>query len=129
MSPKSLQRAVVSATVIVSALITDVFVPLKLTSILKLLLFRFHVDFIKGSDVVFHFNPRFNENTIVRNSNLRGCWGPEEREGPFPFVQGRRFEVYFYFFFPSKFFSYNIVHVVKQNKRSGLSRADIENIF
>ncbi|KAF3845261.1 hypothetical protein F7725_008424 [Dissostichus mawsoni] len=33
---------------------------------------RFQVDFIKGSDVVFHFNPRFSEQTIVRNSNLGG---------------------------------------------------------
>lgn len=54
---------------------------------------RFHIDLIKGPDVVFHFNPRFNEQTIVRNSNLRGCWGPEEREGGFPFVQGQRFEL------------------------------------
>lgn len=54
---------------------------------------RFNVDFIKGPDVVFHFNPRFNEQTIVRNSNLGGYWGPEEREGGFPFVQGQRFEV------------------------------------
>lgn len=54
---------------------------------------RFHVDFIKGQDVVFHFNPRFQEQTIVRNSNLAGHWGPEEREGGFPFAQGRRFEL------------------------------------
>lgn len=54
---------------------------------------RFQVDFIKGQDVVFHFNPRFYEQTIVRNSNLGGSWGPEEREGGFPFVEGRRFEV------------------------------------
>lgn len=54
---------------------------------------RFQVDFIKGSDIVFHLNPRFSEQTIVRNSNLGGCWGPEEREGPFPFVHGRRFEL------------------------------------
>lgn len=54
---------------------------------------RFNVDFIRGEDVVFHFNPRFHEQTIVRNSNLRGCWGPEEREGGFPFVQGQRFEL------------------------------------
>lgn len=57
---------------------------------------RFHVDFIKGHDVVFHFNPRFHEQTIVRNSQLGGCWGPEERDGGFPFCQGRRFEVKFY---------------------------------
>uniref|UniRef100_A0A3P8VDN7 Galectin n=1 Tax=Cynoglossus semilaevis TaxID=244447 RepID=A0A3P8VDN7_CYNSE len=53
----------------------------------------FHIDFIKGSDVVFHLNPRFHEQTIVRNSNLAGCWGPEEREGGFPFVPGQRFEL------------------------------------
>ncbi|CAL1575337.1 unnamed protein product [Knipowitschia caucasica] len=54
---------------------------------------RFQVDLIKGSDVVFHLNPRFPENTIVRNSNLGGFWGPEERDGYFPFVQGQRFEL------------------------------------
>lgn len=54
---------------------------------------RFQVDFLKGPDVVFHFNPRFSEQTIVRNSNLGGCWGPEEREGPFPFFPGQRFEL------------------------------------
>ncbi|XP_054652919.1 galectin-3 [Dunckerocampus dactyliophorus] len=54
---------------------------------------RFHVDFIKGPDVVFHLNPRFIEQTIVRNSNIGGCWGPEERGGIFPFVPGRRFEL------------------------------------
>ncbi|XP_039642536.1 galectin-3-like isoform X1 [Perca fluviatilis] len=53
----------------------------------------FKVDFVKGSDVVFHFNPRFSEETIVRNSNVDGSWGPEEREGGFPFVQGQRFEL------------------------------------
>ncbi|XP_061599765.1 galectin-3 [Cololabis saira] len=54
---------------------------------------RFNVDFVKGSDVVLHFNPRFHEQTVVRNSNLGGYWGPEEREGDFPFVPGRRFEL------------------------------------
>lgn len=91
------QFAVVYPTVIPEAAIADVRLSTRLLSIFLFFACRFHVDFIKGSDVVFHFNPRFNENTIVRNSNLRGCWGPEEREGPFPFVQGRRFEVFFYF--------------------------------
>uniref|UniRef100_A0A4W4ES94 Galectin n=1 Tax=Electrophorus electricus TaxID=8005 RepID=A0A4W4ES94_ELEEL len=54
---------------------------------------RFHVDFVKGPDVVFHFNPRFTEQRVVRNSNLGGYWGPEERDGGFPFVQGRQFEL------------------------------------
>lgn len=54
---------------------------------------RFSVDFLRDGDVVFHFNPRFHEHTIVRNSLLGGCWGPEEREGGFPFIQGRQFEL------------------------------------
>ncbi|KAG7229158.1 hypothetical protein INR49_013101 [Caranx melampygus] len=54
---------------------------------------RFNVDFIKGQDVVFHFNPRFHEQTIVRNTKCAECWGPEEREGGFPFVPGQRFEL------------------------------------
>lgn len=57
------------------------------------LCFRFHIDFVKGGDVVFHFNPRFHEQTVVRNSQLGGYWGPEERDGMFPFIQGRQFEV------------------------------------
>lgn len=43
--------------------------------------------------MVFHFNPRFPEEQVVRNSNLGGYWGPEERDGGFPFVPGRQFEV------------------------------------
>ncbi|XP_076156769.1 galectin-3 isoform X2 [Alosa pseudoharengus] len=54
---------------------------------------RFHIDFVKGEEVVFHFNPRFPEQTIVRNSQLGGYWGPEERDGGFPFIQGRQFEL------------------------------------
>lgn len=49
---------------------------------------------MKGPDVAFHFNPRFNEQTVVRNSNINGVWGPEERGGGFPFVPGGRFEVH-----------------------------------
>lgn len=54
---------------------------------------RFEVDLIKGPDVVFHLNPRFHEQAIIRNSCLGGCWGPEERDGGFPFVYGNRFEL------------------------------------
>uniref|UniRef100_A0A8C5AJD8 Galectin n=1 Tax=Gadus morhua TaxID=8049 RepID=A0A8C5AJD8_GADMO len=54
---------------------------------------RFEVNFMKGSDVVFHFNPRMAEQTIVRNTNLGGRWGPEERDGDFPFAPGRQFEL------------------------------------
>ncbi|KAJ7988739.1 hypothetical protein DPEC_G00312350 [Dallia pectoralis] len=60
---------------------------------------RFHVDLLKEEDdeddeeVVFHLNPRFYEQQIVRNSHLDMGWGPEERDGVFPFVQGQRFEL------------------------------------
>ena len=61
--------------------------------------FRFHVDFIKeeededDEEVVFHLNPRFYEQQVVRNSNMDRGSGPEERDGGFPFIQGQRFEV------------------------------------
>uniref|UniRef100_A0A8C8SB58 Galectin n=1 Tax=Pelusios castaneus TaxID=367368 RepID=A0A8C8SB58_9SAUR len=40
--------------------------------------FRFHVDLMRDRAVAFHLNPRFPENTIVRNSRLQQSWGPEE---------------------------------------------------
>jgi hypothetical protein len=39
----------------------------------------------QNGDVLFHFNPRFSEKAVVRNSSLGGQWGNEEREGAFPF--------------------------------------------
>lgn len=47
-----------------------------------------------GSDVAFHFNPRFNEKVIVRNSFIDQRWGREERKlDHFPFIPGQPFEV------------------------------------
>uniref|UniRef100_H3BIF3 Galectin n=1 Tax=Latimeria chalumnae TaxID=7897 RepID=H3BIF3_LATCH len=54
---------------------------------------RFHVDFVKGNDRAFHFNPRFNERTIICNSFLDNRWGNEERCSVFPFLPGQRFEI------------------------------------
>ncbi|KAM9777983.1 galectin-3b [Neosynchiropus ocellatus] len=55
------------------------------------------VDLACGSDIAFHFNPRFNEagrKVIVRNSKTRGSWGKEERNlRTFPFAEGRPFEM------------------------------------
>ncbi|XP_029965674.1 galectin-3 isoform X2 [Salarias fasciatus] len=57
----------------------------------------FTVNFLRGNDIAFHINPRFNEGgkqVVVRNHKLGERWGPEERDlkGPFPFALGSPFE-------------------------------------
>lgn len=56
---------------------------------------RLHINLRCGSDIAFHLNPRFDENTVVRNTQLQGCWGSEERWLPvkMPFRQGQSFMV------------------------------------
>ncbi|VDM53585.1 unnamed protein product, partial [Angiostrongylus costaricensis] len=53
---------------------------------------RWNLDLLgRNGDVLFHFNPRFKEKHIVRNSCKGGVWSNEEREGPFPFEKERGF--------------------------------------
>ncbi|XP_064008721.1 galectin-3 [Pogoniulus pusillus] len=58
---------------------------------------RFSVDFKRGNDIAFHFNPRFKEDrrkVIVCNSLFQGNWGQEERTAPrFPFEAGKPFKL------------------------------------
>ncbi|NWX33163.1 LEG3 protein, partial [Notiomystis cincta] len=58
---------------------------------------RFSLDFKRGNDVAFHFNPRFNEDhkkVIVCNSKFQNNWGKEERTAPrFPFEAGKPFKL------------------------------------
>ncbi|XP_048164078.1 galectin-3 isoform X1 [Corvus hawaiiensis] len=58
---------------------------------------RFSLDFKRGDDVAFHFNPRFNEDhkkVIVCNSKFQNNWGKEERTAPrFPFEAGKPFKL------------------------------------
>ncbi|XP_058994522.1 galectin-3-like [Mustela lutreola] len=57
---------------------------------------RFALDFKRGNDVAFHFNPRFNEDNkrvIVCNTKLDNLWGKEERQATFPFESGKPFKV------------------------------------
>ncbi|KAL5008477.1 hypothetical protein ScPMuIL_014058 [Solemya velum] len=44
-------------------------------------------------DTALHFNVRFNESCVVRNSLEYGNWGSEERHGHFPFKRGVPFQV------------------------------------
>ncbi|XP_037665665.1 galectin-9 isoform X4 [Choloepus didactylus] len=57
---------------------------------------RFHINLRSGSDIAFHLNPRFNENTVVRNTQIKGSWGSEERSLPraMPFSRGQSFSVW-----------------------------------
>ena len=47
-----------------------------------------------GEDVALHFNPRFKENRVVRNSRINGKWMNEERDGEgMPFVPQNAFQI------------------------------------
>lgn len=55
--------------------------------------FRFHINLLCGhnDNVALHFNPRFKDRNIVRNSLIGGEWGPEERDGRFDIAEKKDF--------------------------------------
>lgn len=54
----------------------------------------FHVNLITDSgDIALHFNPRFKEKKVVRNSQVNGEWMNEEREGDFTFEKKETFDI------------------------------------
>ncbi|XP_024234149.1 galectin-3-like isoform X2 [Oncorhynchus tshawytscha] len=59
---------------------------------------QFTVNFLRGNDIAFHLNTRFNEGgkqAVVRNHKMGEHWGKEERhtQGGFPFMAGQSFEM------------------------------------
>ncbi|CAD6191403.1 unnamed protein product [Caenorhabditis auriculariae] len=55
---------------------------------------RFNVNLLKkNGDIALHFNPRFDEKAVIRNSLVNGEWGNEEREGKNPFERSVGFDL------------------------------------
>ncbi|XP_045693104.1 galectin-9-like [Phyllostomus hastatus] len=57
---------------------------------------RFHINLRSRSDIAFHLNPRFDQNSVVRNTEINGSWGTEETHlpGSMPFNRGQGFSVW-----------------------------------
>lgn len=55
---------------------------------------RFNINLLKeNGELVLHFNPRFDQNCVVRNSKTEDTWGNEEREGKLPFKKEVGFDL------------------------------------
>ncbi|RXN31253.1 galectin-9-like isoform X1 [Labeo rohita] len=50
---------------------------------------RFHINLRHRFGIAFHYNPRFDENVVVRSTYEDGAWGTAERSEPMPFKGGQ----------------------------------------
>lgn len=48
---------------------------------------------LTSHDIALHFNPRFSDESIVRNTKHNGVWEMEEREGGLPISRGEAFSI------------------------------------
>ncbi|RXN16915.1 galectin-9-like isoform X3 [Labeo rohita] len=49
---------------------------------------QFQINLCHILGIAFHYNPRFDENVVVRNTYQDGKWGKEELSEPMPFKGG-----------------------------------------
>ncbi|XP_072308937.1 galectin-4-like isoform X2 [Eucyclogobius newberryi] len=57
---------------------------------------RMAINFVvsRTRDIAFHMNPRLRDGLVIRNSQIGGSWGNEERELNFnPFAEGQYFDM------------------------------------
>lgn len=59
---------------------------------------RFAIDLVRceengNCDIVYHFNPRFEEECVIQNSRTNLIWDREERSRTMPFEMGELFEL------------------------------------
>jgi hypothetical protein len=55
---------------------------------------RFQINLMTNDGAkALHFNPRFDEKAVVRNTQQKGEWEKEEREGDFPFMRDQAFDL------------------------------------
>nr|WBW70069.1 venom protein [Lampona murina] len=85
-------------------------------------------DAEKDANTFFHFNPRFDEGCVVRNSRLDEAWGDEEREGGNPFVPGEPFLVCFSASVDGYEVEVNGAPFIVYRHREGMALCDVTHI-
>ncbi|KAI2644616.1 Galectin-5 [Labeo rohita] len=51
--------------------------------------FRCDINLQHRFGIAFHYNPRFDQNVVVRNTYEGGAWGKDELSEPMPFKAGQ----------------------------------------